>query len=428
MYIGPWQEFKLARYREQALNEFREEWKKQLVSQLGAGGASAVGAAASNGDPMRALVASLHAGGTCSSSSSFARQRCGGRPRGSAHSCGASVHSGDGDDYDDDSSSISSSITSARSSDPVMRVEVHPPQPRACKRSVQKCARGTGSRGLTRPAAARHRAATAESSSSQPQLTSRSDSGGVRKLGSVRCSSAGVTRGGGGGSGGGSGDAGGRRRHARSKALAKRRRARSHADLRASGVAAAAAVSGAVAAPALASAYVSSVPANAGADGTDAQRLAAMLRVCRRADGAAMQPAQRKSGSSRDLSGMARVQRMKEVYQRGVAMSSDAVVSHVVPLAASSCAEDVGTAAAPAGGSSSTSSTNAEQPQQERHSAQKQAALAHNLVQMEAQQPLQVSCKTVSGEGDALADTLASIDDDDVDELLQWTQGLGDDI
>ena len=47
---------------------------------------------------------------------------------------------------------------------------------------------------------------------------------------------------------------------------------------------------------------------------------------------------------------------------------------------------------------------------------------------MEAQQPLQVSCKTVSGEGDALADTLASIDDDDVDELLQWTQGLGDDI
>lgn len=138
-----------------------------------------------------------------------------------------------------------------------------------------------------------------------------------------------------------------------------------------------------------------------------------------------MQPAQRKSGSSRDLSGTARVQRMKEVYQRGVAMSSDAVVSHVVPLAASSCAEDVGklTAVVPARDSSSTNSTNAEQPQQE-----SKAALAHNLVQMEAQQPLQVSCNTASGVGDALADALASIDDDDVDELLQWTQGLGDDV
>jgi hypothetical protein len=34
LYIGPWQEFKLAKFREQALKQFREEWQRRLSERL----------------------------------------------------------------------------------------------------------------------------------------------------------------------------------------------------------------------------------------------------------------------------------------------------------------------------------------------------------------------------------------------------------
>eukprot|EP00937_MAST-01D_sp_MAST-1D-sp2_P001017 g1017.t1 len=59
LYIGPWQEFKLARFREQALKQFKQEWKQQLAAQLAGGGPAPPGAPQLRSDAVDALIASL---------------------------------------------------------------------------------------------------------------------------------------------------------------------------------------------------------------------------------------------------------------------------------------------------------------------------------------------------------------------------------
>ena len=56
------------------------------------------------------------------------------------------------------------------------------------------------------------------------------------------------------------------------------------------------------------------------------------------------------------------------------------------------------------------------------------------MVRLGAQQPLQVNCEPAaaavprnSEELADMADTLGSIDEDDVNQLLEWTQSLGED-
>ena len=57
LYIGPWQEFKLARFREQALKQFRHEWKVQLASQLR--GSAKGGELPMHSEAVDALIASM---------------------------------------------------------------------------------------------------------------------------------------------------------------------------------------------------------------------------------------------------------------------------------------------------------------------------------------------------------------------------------
>ena len=145
-----------------------------------------------------------------------------------------------------------------------------------------------------------------------------------------------------------------------------------------------------------------------------------MLRVCRRADDAARPALKPKNAPYRELNGRARVNRMKKVYQKGAAMvaAPPSLVSTVMAVdPPCSIADSI--------------AQNQKQREHQQLLLQQQQDI---MVRLGAQQPLQVNCEPAaaavprnSEELADMADTLGSIDEDDVNQLLEWTQSLGED-
>ena len=301
MYIGPWQEFKLARFREHALHQFREEWKKQSVAALA--GASA----AADSDALGALITALDGKEQHVSLRDLRDHDCG-RPRGVRAMATRSLGGAEADSSAGDGNSAPSSCAGSAASAPVRLAaaaatgERHNRRPgpgsaaqrrpgqhfsRAAGQLLQCSASASspavtaggglasaaGSRDLQAAAAAANVAAQDLFATSRHSGSALSQGNSLSRVRGARATRAG--RGGGGGGGGG-GELGCSGSSAETRGLR--------------------------------------------AVGTDSKRVAAMLRVCRRADSAMQPPSKARDGEgTRELIGAARVKRMKQVYQRGVA-------------------------------------------------------------------------------------------------------------
>ena len=259
MYIGPWQELKLAHFREQAVFQFREEWKKQQSLVLS-------GASSESQSALDALISSLE--GT---EQHVSLRDLRGHYHGEQQARRAMITRSLGGAEADSSTDGSAAGCSAASEGCERRTMFRSgEQLGLAGRQLlwEGASESSGGREQSLPAGSRTLQAAAAAEEEWYAIT------------------------------GGRGDTRG--------------------------------AEGWLAAGSAGDSPSSAVAPDHRAHGTDSKRVAAMLRVCRRADNATRPPAKAVSGAAhRELSGTARVQRMKQVYRRG--MAAPGTAAHAGP-------------------------------------------------------------------------------------------------